>query len=227
MVQKEYEKLSEELFSSFRKNFGKRMKFFGITGSCATDNFIDGWSDLDILVVIDTDQKSYLHFYPRLKSKIKYGVTMYTPREFQNLQVDGKTLHHLKMIEIGLIRPMFSEIKLPKINSQELNFLDMHKIPERITKLKRRVLINDLPQRETYKEIIDIMKFTSFQKKRNMPNYEEILTEFYNKFPESPKIPSIAELRDDQTSEKLRNFCINFLDFAEKLFEKMRKYNDN
>lgn len=149
-----YEETEEKFFISCKKIFGTSIMLYCVTGSLARKEIILNWSDIDILLVFNTDytENFWDKFKTLMKNKyeIKVGCTFYSLQEFKSdLYKDPKTLLSLNSIKAKKYIP---RILSPKINLEEID----------LSKVK-------------YFDVADFTKFNHDIKREILkhPNYDE------------------------------------------------------
>lgn len=222
-----YEKVLEDFIEKTKIRLNDRVKLILLIGSFLSKKYINNWSDIDLIIVVDKLDKEIFDDISEISNNygVKIGITLYSEKEINNSLIDIKTtyyfyLYNLKNINIPYINVNF---KIPKISKELL--LDRIKIGifNDLHVCKRNLLYKDLNKniaRTQFKLIYNILKKCLILKDIYPLNYEETFikaTEEFNfyKFDYLKFIDDYAKDTIDYT--KLKIISINLINFIEKM----------
>lgn len=152
-----------------------------IGGSISRKQYISGWSDIDILILVNRYEQGIfeklIKYIEENNKNVKVGITIFSNYEINNLLVDAKSLYTLYAYNSGRIQSLiYGEISEKcKITFEMLKTKNKAVIPESVHKLKR-VLCSEMirkQQKSTFKLVTLIVKV--------------YLINHYNSFPTSYK----------------------------------------
>lgn len=131
-------KIKSELVEKFKKDVGENLAAVILTGSLSNDSYKEGWSDIDLLIMLDNLDFDVKHKIAKAttelenNSGIHYGINVIKKEEFfaplvPDILLDGKTLQAL---------------------------IDLKKYPDRLIYSRESIDINKmyLPDNETLKK---------------------------------------------------------------------------
>lgn len=214
----EYKNVLRGVTDSLVSKFDSAIHLLTVIGSGGRNNIIEGWSDLDLLLVIDkpTEEsiKGVSHAVKGMP--IKVGTTMYSPKEFQNGIVDSKTVYSIELIKTGILAPTIinEELQFPYISKNHRKKLHQMLLPNLIHRLRRNLYSqDDLDMHSLAKNVDNIMKFMLSKKGKLACGYIKTQETFYQEFPECPRVYNVLELMKNQDSSSYYSQCCNFIDY--------------
>ena len=157
-----YKDVLEKVYKEILKN--TNLKLFILHGSCSNGTVIENFSDIDLIIVIEPNDKSTRKKINEIITQsleIKIGTTIYNSKEFENLFVDLKTIYALYTINKLENFPIYiSDISIPKIEINMLIKKCKILVPEKIHELRRILYNNDsfIKYDEIFKKLSHIMK---------------------------------------------------------------------
>lgn len=185
---KTYIKEENNFYKGIRKYFGRRIALYCVTGSLSYDKIILGWSDIDVLLVIQGKYNKKMFSYIeelRKKSKIKIGITIYTLEEFlSETYKDPKTYRAISNIYKGVYVPRIisSRLKIGIIDISDIERVEMVEVSKVIHDIKRELLnYPNHDEKKTLKGIYLIMKIICHRKGCLPLGYKETV-KCYNRF---------------------------------------------
>lgn len=164
---KRYFAVEKKFFTRIKKAFGSEIVLYCVTGSLGRNDIIPGWSDIDILLVVENYSaalfKSTLNALDTNTSGIKIGLTFYSVAEFNNeLFKDPKTYHSLKLINDGIFSPRIfrkDKIKLAVPKKSTIKIFDDIDFTKVLQELKKELIkgqrFNEI---KVYKNITLLLK---------------------------------------------------------------------
>ena len=156
-----YKNILETIYKKILLN--TNLKLFILHGSCSNETVIEKFSDIDLIMVIEPNDKNTRKIINEIISQnngIKIGTTIYNKKELENLFVDFKTLLALYRINIHENFPIFvSDIIIPTINKNLIIQNCKKLIPGEIHELRRILYDNETNLYDKiFKELAHIMK---------------------------------------------------------------------
>ncbi|MDO4747409.1 MAG: hypothetical protein Q4A70_03690 [Candidatus Saccharibacteria bacterium] len=114
---------------------------FAITSSCALNSCIDGWSDIDVLIVtknFDVTNNEMIHKVGN-SQKIRIALMLLTQYEFENNLLDDKTRVAVWHLKKGLTYPNYVQgnMIIPNITFKDIQNDDKVMMPTYLHKLRR------------------------------------------------------------------------------------------
>lgn len=221
MLPGEYHKTFEEFMRRINPLINE-IELLALTGSGGRGKIVEGWSDLDVLIVMKkTNKKDALFIYDAVKNlPIKVGIELYSKEEFESGLVDSKTIWNIQIIRENKITPILLNNKLnfPEFSRDYLINLHRSLIPERIHKIKRNLA--RYPEFDTKllaKDIDTIMKFAMLSMTGAIiSGYKEVQESFYKLFPDCPKLYDVFDLIKKEDRENYYCQCWDFLNYFKK-----------
>lgn len=222
-----YEKVLEDFIEKTKLRLNDRLKLILLIGSFLSKKYINNWSDIDLIIVVDRLDEKILDYISEISNDydVKIGITLYSEKEINNSLIDIKTsyyfyLYSLKKFKIPYIDVNF---KLPKISKELLLdrisigiFTDLHVC-------KRNLLYKNLNRniaRTQFKLIYNILKKCLILKDIYPLNYEETFikaTEEFN-FYRFDYLKFIDDyVKDTIDYTKLKKISINLINLIEKV----------
>lgn len=181
---KQYQNIEDKFFQKLLKLEGKNLLFYCITGSLAYNNLIQGWSDIDILMVFGKYSTSlFRHINEALedsKKIIKIGTTFYSLNEFNHLMYfkDPKTCHAIELIKKGVYIPKIKAktVILPSIDKETLKIYDMVDMAKYLHNIRRQLLYRfEFDEYLVYKQIFAILKILLYRQDILVFGYQDTI----------------------------------------------------
>ena len=153
-------KVAHDIYLHTKKFFHNDLRMFCVHGSFERGNFIEGWSDIDIIISVKNinyyDVKRFYYNFP--KTNIKVGTTIYDEKEIVNLNVDSKTLFVLFCVNHGRIVPQYLKSKktIPSISMSDIRNKNLFVLPE-IAHSLRCLLFREPMTKANIKKIVKTM----------------------------------------------------------------------
>ena len=216
-IPKQYKITLIEFFYKLENIFGDNLSLFVVTGSGGREKIIDGWSDLDVLIVLkDFSPEQDINLAKLVENQpVKVGITVYSKQEFENGLVDSKTIFNLELIRERILLPIILEkgIRLPYFSVAYRKSLHRELLPNLIHELRRSLYYPDkLNIHSIAKNIDTIMKFIlSINQGVLISGYREVQEEFYKQFQNCPKVYNVFELLEKKDVKGYYQQCWDFL----------------
>ncbi len=188
-----YFETEKTIFDLLQKNLGPRLLFYCLTGSLARGKPVPGWSDIDILLVVDAYTPD---FFALLESTskvngIKVGMTFYSLEEFNERYFrDPKTHAALELIEKGVYVPkvLSDLIELSSISISQKIIVDAVEFSNMLHLAKRSLLMEKGDVHDSIKKVIVLLRIILKQYSIWPVTSEEVFTEMVRKFPDFPLV---------------------------------------
>lgn len=232
-IPSEYQNALNDFYYNLQNEL-EGIRLFLVTGSCSRGCVNSGWSDIDIIIVVDkndSDTRSKISKFANM-SKIKIGTTVYNTMEFKQKKIDLKTAYAIYEMENERLFPNICDrnLEIPIISKSELKEMCNKVIPESLHKLRRLLYNTDKVQRNDentiFKELSHLMRDYLLQEDINATDYQDVFDKFANKF----KLEEFdtKELITGQRGQSIVIYCNNIVDEIEKDTElKIKKKNNN
>jgi predicted nucleotidyltransferase len=128
-------------FDDVKKLLGRDVLMFMLTGSCALGSCLDGFSDIDVMVVVEEFDFFKLKEMHEAAEKypIRIALTVFSRSEVDCRMLDGKTYNFLYQLGQGMLSPNYLTryLDLPKISLEDLRENDRKTLPDKLFRLKR------------------------------------------------------------------------------------------
>lgn len=214
---KDYLAAEESFFNSLAAGLGESLLFYCLTGSLGRRDIVEGWSDIDVLFVLDRltaeNLKAIQAALDANSSRIKIGVTFYTVEEFNNQHYkDPKTLVALKLLHEGVFTPRVVRrpVIVPKITNVRINGYELVNYSVILHDLKRNLLKYSAEnERSIYKAIMSMIKINLRRRGITCNGYAELIA------------VAKKELSDCPCDFKLP---IEIIDYPERSMERYPEY---
>jgi predicted nucleotidyltransferase len=156
--------VAQQLLTSCRTKFGLRLLLFAVIGSWGRQSGHEGWSDLDVLIVVEpgstSDLRSVVTEIARIPKNLRLGITVVTRPELRLGHVDSKVIHSLRLISLGKIavQMIADGLRLASMGysadlSRSLAFL-----PSAVQTLRREITDLNPSPRRIFKTVLVICK---------------------------------------------------------------------
>lgn len=184
-IPQKYKYEIKRIYNQINKKLKNEILFFMVTGSCARETVIDGWSDIDFIIV----SKFNNHFLrTALKeifsiSPIKIGYTIYSKKIFENNNIDFKTafaLYEMQNKRYYVPCILSENIKIPYIEKNDLKqYAKIQLFPLTHTIMRVVYDFQTNSASKIFKEIIHIMRIILFIKDINPRGYDDVTEKFF------------------------------------------------
>ena len=190
---------------------------FMITGSVGIGKIHIGWSDVDILIVV---QNYKINDIRKIQSiinelaEIKIGTTIYSKQEFENNMIDGKTMYSLLNLHYKNICLNYynNKLKIPEITIDKMKQKHLKLLPDYIHKLKRLVYTEDYDKKILIKTMNLIMKIYVVQKNIIPKGYEDVFDKFSSLY-KFKNFDISKELNLNKATKEFENYAMDFVEF--------------
>mgnify|MGYP000332018071 FL=1 len=211
----EYRKLIIDFYRKTMEMLKDIILLFVIGGCCGREAVHQGWSDIDILIVL----KEYKYEYVKKLQKaiftyqIKVGTTIYSQKEFEVGRIDGKTMYTMYLLENDILKANYynDKLKLPVVTLEMLQDNDSRMILEAEHKLKRLLHNINLDKKSIIKTLALIMKVNLIKNEIIPIKYEDIFYNFAKQF--NIEYYDISkDLNKDEIKEELILYAIKVIE---------------
>lgn len=235
-----YEKIAEQLpikykesifnyITELRNNLGDILKLVLLIGSCSSGYVVEGWSDIDIILVLENYKIEYVNIIKKLVQRydIKIGNTIYSKTEFENKRIDPKTYYYLLLVQENYIKIQYhsSHVNIPKVTMKECQDQYMTWLMEHFHSYKRMWLYQEISEekiREIFKNTYLIMKAILIINNYRPQNYEQVFNLYSEKF-NYKNLNYKKFIEEYQKKEYNKTEIINFAkDFSEEISNNLK-----
>lgn len=195
--------------------------FFMVSGSCARNSVNNGWSDIDLLIVLDNNTYKNRVQLKNIfsESPIKIGYTIYGKTQFESMDIDFKTAFAIYQMQLNeYYFPMILNEKLfiPYIDKYKLKILGKNQLPSMLHQISR-IICDDKDKSlsdELLKKIIHAMRNILFIEDINPAGYKDVIEKYSELF-------SIEKFDVNKYICGKKNGCI--YDYAVKFLDNINK----
>lgn len=235
-----YEKISEQLpikykesifnyITELKNNLGDVLKLVLLIGSSSSGYVVDGWSDIDIILVLENYKIEYVNIIKKIVQRydIKIGNTIYSKTEFENKRIDPKTYYYLLLVQENYIKIQYnlSRLNIPKVTMKECQDQYMTWLMEHFHSYKRMWLYQEISEekiREIFKNTYLIMKAILIINNYRPQNYEQVFNLYSEKF-NYKNLNYKKFIEEYQKKEYNKTEIINFAkDFSEEISNNLK-----
>lgn len=222
MAIERYYQIEENFYQRLSVRLKNKILLYCVTGGLGRGQIIDGWSDIDILLVFKTLNRDILltikEVLEKNKSNIKIGPTLYSLKEFNDsLYKDPKTYHNINLIVNKILKPRIISKKLHLKYYPDLENLDNVDVAKAIHTIKRELLLGpkDFNEKKIYKLIIMIFKICLRNKNIECYAYDEIISKARKILRYDKIIPRPEQIIADSDQEKRYGNYLDFINWLE------------
>lgn len=235
-----YEKISEQLpikykesifnyITELKNNLGDVLKLVLLIGSSSSGYVVDGWSDIDIILVLENYKIEYVNIIKKIVQRydIKIGNTIYSKTEFENKRIDPKTYYYLLLVQENYIKIQYnsSRLNIPKVTMKECQDQYMTWLMEHFHSYKRMWLYQEISEekiRKIFKNTYLIMKAILIINNYRPQNYEQVFNLYSEKF-NYKNLNYKKFIEEYQKKEYNKTEIINFAkDFSEEISNNLK-----
>lgn len=219
----EYQYALDGYFNDAMSILGDRMMVFMLTSSCGLEKYIPGWSDIDILIVVDKLDFVSLRELHDAQSKysVKIALALLSQYEFSKKMFDDKTNVVFYQVSEGLLAPNFIKegsvaTEFPKVSLEEIQEDDKCMMPMYLHKLRRALYAPSDDKRAILKTLYIVLKMCLRSEGHRIiaKSYPEAFDMFASEFNEQ-KFNIMAEIKSEACSST------DFIDYARHIVEKI------
>ncbi|WP_283308575.1 hypothetical protein, partial [Streptococcus dysgalactiae] len=208
------EKLKDELIDFFNfivKNYENNLLLFSYTGSTTNDSYIDGWSDVDVLLILENLEINFYHLVKKQISSYSYsfGVNIITKEDIERDRVDTKNLLNLYNICRGYIKPNYvRDFKLPVLNLDKLINQQIINRNAFIASIKKHIVEDTFNIRKVFKECLIVFMIILAENGKLCITYSEVIDGMREiNHPLSEYLADLIARIPNLTTEEVRELC--------------------
>ncbi len=184
MENNQYYKVENDFFKIIERLENDNLLFYCVTGSLARNDLIEGWSDIDLLMVFkEYSSDLFSHINEALsgnKSMIKIGTTFYSRKEFNSKELfkDPKTRHAIEYINKAIYIPRINNqtIVLPELDKKMTMTYDLVDMAKYLHNIRRELIDQTkFNERSVYKLIISVIKMLLYRQNIQALGYKDAL----------------------------------------------------
>lgn len=184
-----YQKYIDKYVNEMKKVLNDKLCLLLIIGSSSSDEVIENWSDIDSIVVLKEYDFELLEKIKKVSNSypVKIGTTIYDKREFEEKNIDPKTIYHLYLLKNNIIDLQYinNDIKIPEIDFSDIINSHMPYLYWRIHIYKRNFLYDQLNREQIkglFKTTYLIMKAILIIDGETPRNYRDVFQNFSKKY---------------------------------------------
>ena len=177
-------KIQKDIYQGVSSILDGNLELFSFVGSSSTRTFVEGWSDIDILIVISNyvdDQVLRVYNFVKTVSNVKVGISLFSTEEINKNRVDNKNAINLHLIQTGKLIPQY----ISKNLDLGTFLFGEHIIREKAMRayylsLIKGVIYNDdrsIDTRKFFKYCINVIKINLIEKGIIVRTSEELIFE--------------------------------------------------
>lgn len=97
-----YEKVLEDFIEKTKIRLNDRVKLILLIGSFLSKKYINNWSDIDLIIVVDKLDKEIFDDISEISNNygVKIGITLYSEKEINNSLIDIKTTYYFYLYNL-------------------------------------------------------------------------------------------------------------------------------
>jgi predicted nucleotidyltransferase len=185
LTKEKYKEIEDNFYNDLKNNLKDNLSFYTVTGSMSRDDIIPGWSDIDVLVVINNYNKNNVSVINDALSKnnsnIKIGITVFSYNDFINLELfkDPKTLYSIGLINDGVCKPRIPDKGINKAINKIKNISSWYNndsLASIMHGYKRALIpVSKYDEKIVYKKLNTILKIILKQKGTTAHNYSDVV----------------------------------------------------
>ncbi len=215
-----YEQVAKSYFEDIKEIYGEDLLLFMITSSCSIGECIEGWSDIDVLIVTKTLNfvKLKMAHDRAVTYPIKIALAALSEHEARNGIVDSKTRVVLYQISTGIANTNFvNGASFPETSLDDVRITDNQVLPYYLHRL-RRLLYAPSDDKRTIIKYLYLVSKILLRRRENGEIWATSYVEAYEKISALYKIEPI-----DISAEMMTNGPASdaFVLFARTLVEKI------
>ncbi|MGT2838107.1 MULTISPECIES: hypothetical protein [Streptococcus] len=208
------EKLKDEMMNFFNfivNNYQDKILLFSYTGSTTNNSYIEGWSDVDVLLVLE---ENIIDFYNEVNCQIskysyKFGVNIITKGDIERDRVDTKNLLNLYNICRGYIKPNYiRNFKLPVLNIDKITNMQIVNRNNFISSIKKHIVQDSFNVRKVFKECLIVFMILLAENGKLCITYSEVVEGMREiNHPLSEYLEDLISKIPNLTIEEVRELC--------------------
>lgn len=184
-----YRDYIEKYVTEMKEILKDELKFLLIIGSSCSSEVIDNWSDIDVIVVLKNYNFRTIELIKKVSNSypVKIGTTVYDKREFEQKNIDPKTIYHLYLLKNNAISLHYKsdDVKIPNIDFEDVYNSHIPYLYWRLHIYKRNFLYDSLDKsqiKSIFKTTYLIMKAILIIDGEMPKNYREVFKTFSSKY---------------------------------------------
>lgn len=222
-----YFKVTEKIFNDLKEYLKEELLLFCVTGSVASGNQVEGWSDLDLVLVsksLPIDRIENIQKIISLNSQyLKVGITMFTETEFRKKIIDPKSIVSLFLMQKKKYSPLYQHpsLSIPLITQADLVNSGSAMLPETLHLARRLACEHQPDERKMYKTVLLLAKLYIRSQGIVVESSEEINSYFKSHHTTNVELPSPREVASikSTTNSRRKKYQEFIADIAEALVD--------
>lgn len=179
----------DKYVDEMKSNLKDKLQLLLIIGSSCSNEVIENWSDIDVILVLDKYDFKTIEIIKKISNSfpVKIGTTIYDKREFEEKNIDPKTIYHLYLYENNIINLQYktNNISIPKIEFKDIYNTHLPYLYWRLHIYKRNFLYETLTKEQIkgiFKTTYLIMKAILIIDGETPKNYRDVFKTFSEKY---------------------------------------------
>lgn len=182
-IPNEYRQAIKVFRETIYTKFGNKVKLLMLTGSCARECVHGGYSDIDVIMVVEPYDKETRNILNDIVKKIpiKVGTTIFSEKELQSGELDTKTKYAIYKMEQGDFQPLIYDnmLNLKKYTFDDIKLAYRECMPSELHSLRRTLYENDEKNYDLiFKNLSHIMRNILIQNGIDCLDYHEVYKKF-------------------------------------------------
>lgn len=226
LTTEDYLKAEEQFRTRLIERLNNRIVLYCVTGSLNHNTIIPGWSDIDVLLLIDEYDGSFFESLNECLNKndsgIKIGTTFYSIKEYERTDIffDPKSQFSLELIKRSIYKPHIIDKKIIdglEYNKNVIEWFDSVNLTRLLFDLKRGITsFPDTNERSIYKCVITILKILVYREGVMSLSYEDTIKHSHDILSYPYSLPTPEEVAYNKTdSAQRKNAYIDFIVWLE------------
>jgi len=219
----EYAEVERRFFHSILGKLDQQLKLYCITGSVGRKKALLGWSDIDILLVIDRyDAACFATVGQAIadcNSTLKIGVTLFSIEEFNCGSLkNSRTLLAVNAILDNRLSPRVRapEVRITPVPTALIKQTNRAEFARVLHDLKRELLrLDEYDERKAYKFLVILLKIVLQERDITVDSYDGVLEHASSLSYLAPDLPSPAFIL--ATPERKSERFAYYMEFLERV----------
>lgn len=122
-INNRYDKVINDFKDNLKKLLGDELKSIFLIGSYLSKKYIDNWSDIDLIIVVNQINDKVINCIKLESTKydIKIGITLYSLSDLKSGKIDSKTAYYFYLYNMKSIDLIYNtNVKIPTIKKEDM-----------------------------------------------------------------------------------------------------------
>ena len=216
-----YSFIIDSYVKKLKNTLKDNLEMIYIIGSSATNDVVDNWSDIDVMLVLKEYNFKDIETIKKISNgyKVKIGNTIYAKNEFENKRIDSKSFYYLYLYNNKILDMAYlnKDLIIPEVSFEEcllatriVLFNDLHNLKRLLT----YDFLSNQQLKTMFKKLYVIMKSILIINKKFPKNYGETFKMFSKEFNYTyfDYLKFIEDFANDNVStEYMRKYAYDFI----------------